>query len=251
MPENPQPGRLAPHNLLDRRYASDRERRAYVDGLFDASARHYDWINAMMSFGSGRWYRRQALLRAGLAPGMTVLDVGTGTGVVAELAHGLVGPTGRVIALDPSRGMLLEAGKRAGPLPVQALGEALPLATASVDRLTMGYALRHVADLRLTFSDYFRVLKPGGRLLLLEITRPSSALYYPLKGYLKYAVPALTRLTRGSRPAQTLMAYYWDTIEHCVDPDTILGALREVGYVDVGRRVELHMFSEYGATRPT
>lgn len=243
---------LPPHQVLAGHYASESDRRPYIDELFEAAAGHYDWINGLMSFGSGRRYRRRALLRAGVAPGMTVLDVGCGTGVVAELAAAIVGADGVVVALDPSPSMLAEAGKRRGiTIPVRGIGERLPLADASIDRLIMGYALRHVADLRVAFAEYARVLKPGGRLLLLEITRPRSKLaYYPLKLYLKHTIPTLTGWLRRSRDAQILMSYYWDTIEYCVEPASILAALDEFGLTQVEHHAELGIFSEYTATKP-
>jgi len=241
----------APHPILRDYYRDEDERRRRVTALFDAAAGHYDWINRMMSLGSGRRYRREALLRAGLAPGMHLLDVGTGTGVIALLAQDIVGPAGAVTALDPSAGML-EIARAAGVRhTVPGLAEALPFADAGFDRLTMGYALRHVADLHAAFSEYRRVLRPGGKLLLLEITRPRpGAGYHLLKFYLRTLVPAITRLFRGSAEAQTLMRYYWDTIEHCVPPSTILGALQAAGFEQVRRDIVLGIFSEYSAVRP-
>ena len=246
-----QTGPLPPHQALTDYYATAQQRQTYIDHLFNASARHYDWINAVMSFGSGRRYRRLALARSQLEPGMRVLDVGCGTGVIAALAAEIVGSTGEVFALDPSSNMLDKTAARskavAGTIHlVQGLGESLPFPGAYFDRLYMAYALRHVADLHQTFAEYRRVLKPGGRLLLLEISRPESRLfYYPLKAYLKYLIPTLARLLRRSPEAQTLMAYYWDTIEYCVEPARILAALREAGLQQVARRVELGMLSEY------
>jgi len=242
---------VAPHPVLSDYYHDEAERRRRVTQLFDAAAGHYDWINRMMSLGSGRRYRREALLRAGLAPGMRLLDVGTGTGVIALLAQEIVGASGEVVALDPSPGML-EVARRAGvrhTLPGRA--ESLPFADAGFDLLTMGYALRHVADLNATFVEYRRVLRPGGRLLILEITRPQPGPgYHLLRFYLRTLVPALTRLRRGSREAQTLMRYYWETIEHCVPPTTILGALQAAGFDQVRRDVTMGIFSEYSAVRP-
>ena len=74
--------KVAPHPVLSDYYDSEQDRRARVDGMFDNSAVHYDWINSVMSFGSGEWYRQQALNRIGFEPGMQVLDAGSGTGVV-------------------------------------------------------------------------------------------------------------------------------------------------------------------------
>lgn len=242
--------RVPPHPVLTRHYADERERRAHVDRLFDASARHYDWITSIMSFGTGARYRERALRRAGLAAGMHVLDVGSGTGVIAGRAARIAGPRGSVTALDPSLGMLREAGRRWGGPRVQALGEHLPFAGSRFDLLCMGYALRHVADLEVAFCEYLRVLRPGGALLLLEITLPASRLPHALlKTYFKVLLPGLTHICRGSRDARALVAYYWDTIEQCVPPETILDALRRAGFGRVERRVELGIFSEYTARK--
>ena len=241
-------GRLSPHPILRRYYTDEQGRRSRIKQLFDAAAKDYDWINRMMSFGAGEQYRYRALRRAGLSEGMSVLDVGCGTGVIAAQATRITGAQGYVLALDPSIGMLYEARRNRVRTAVQGMGEQLPFADSSFDRLIMGYALRHVSDLRLAFAEYQRVLKPGGLLLLLEITPPSSSLAYGLlKLYLKFVVPNLVMLCRRSREARLLMSYYWDTIERCVPPATIMEALREAGFEQVERHVELGIFSEYTA----
>lgn len=242
---------VAPHPVLSRHYADEPARKLRVNAMFDASAVHYDWITAMMSFGSGRWYRRDALRRHGLSRGMSVLDVGSGTGVVALIAQEAVGPTGEVIALDPSEGMLRVAREAGVKNTVTGRGEDLPFEADRFDLLTMGYALRHVADLVQAFSEYRRVLKPGARVLLLEITRPQrrDLGYWLLRGYMQGVIPLVTRFFRRSADAQQLMGYYWDTIEHCVPPATILAALESAGFRDVRRHVVLGIFSEYSATK--
>lgn len=242
---------IAPHPVLRDYYRDEDERRRRVNQWFDASASHYDWIDRVMSLGSGRGYRREALLRAGLVPDLRVLDVGTGTGVIALLAQQIVGPQGEVVAVDPSPRML-EAARAAGVRnTVPGRAECLPFADARFDLLTMGYALRHVTDLHATFVEYRRVLRPGARLLMLEITRPPPGLgYHFLRFHLKTLMPLVTRLLRGSREAQTLMRYHWDTIEHCVPPATILAALESAGFGQVRRDVVLGVFSEYSAVQP-
>jgi demethylmenaquinone methyltransferase/2-methoxy-6-polyprenyl-1,4-benzoquinol methylase len=244
----PQP--LRPHPLLGRYHQTEEQRRRQVDAWFDEAAGDYDWINQAISFGSGSRYRRQALLRAGLAPGMSLLDAGSGTGAVAAQALPIVGEGGLVLALDPSLGMLRQAAGRGVRRRVRGFAEALPFPDSRFDRLSMGYALRHVSDLHSTFREYLRVLKPGGKLLLLEITPPPSRLAHRLLGlYLGRLVPLVARLGHGGRASRELMEYYWDTIENCVPPAVILGALADAGFATAERHVEMGIFSEYTAVR--
>ncbi|MCC5863752.1 MAG: class I SAM-dependent methyltransferase [Wenzhouxiangella sp.] len=237
---------MPPHPVLSGYYANADSRQARVDAMFDASAPHYDWITAMMSFGSGRNYRAEALRRHGLAEGMSVLDVGSGTGALALIAQDAVGDGGRVLAVDPSAGMLAQARANGVCETVQATGDDIPLDSDSFDLLSMGYALRHVADLEATFREYRRLLKPGGKLLLLEITRPRNRLgFWCLRCYMRGVVPVITRVFRRSPEAQELMRYYWDTIENCVPPETILAAMQDAGFSEVRRHVVMGIFSEY------
>jgi demethylmenaquinone methyltransferase / 2-methoxy-6-polyprenyl-1,4-benzoquinol methylase len=245
------PVALPPHPPLGEYYADEAGRLKQVRRWFDASAGDYDWVNGLMSLGSGEHYRADALRRFGLGPGDRLLDCGAGTGVIAALAQRLTGAEGLVVALDPSCGMLQQAAARGVSLRVPGRAERLPFADASFDRLTMGYALRHVADLAATFGEYARVLAPGGSLLLLEITRPRGRFGLELlRFYMRTLVPLATRWLRHRRDTATLMRYYWDTIEHCVPPETILAALRAAGFEQVQRRVQLGVFSEYTAVKP-
>ena len=251
MNESPGNAPLAPHPTLEPYYGTDENRPGYVRRLFDQSAGAYDHIEAMMAFGSGRWYRRQALLRAGLAAGRRVLDVATGTGLVAREAAAIVGDARRVVGLDPSPGMLRQARRLLGIPATLGAGEALPCRDASFDFLSLGYALRHLADLTVTFAEFARVLRPGGTVLVLELTRPPSRAHRAvLRFYIKRVIPALTRLTTRNRDASLLWRYFWDTIEACVPPERILTALADAGFTDVRRELVLGMFSEYTGRRP-
>lgn len=241
---------LRPHPLLKRYYGTEDERRRRLDRWFDATAPAYDWISQVMSFGSSRWYRRRAMVRAGLEAGMELLDVACGTGISTAPAAEIVGEAGGVVGLDPSFGMLRQARRAGQTHLVRAIGERLPLADASFDFLTMSYALRHVADLRGTFREFCRVLRPGGTVLILEITPPASRLgRVTLKLYMKYLVAFVARFGPGGRDGRELMEYYWDTIEACVPPATILETLETAGFAGCDRYRELGIFSEYRGTR--
>lgn len=248
-PSGPSP-ELAPHPVLTNYYGDAPRRPQFVQRLFDATAPSYDRIERLIGFGSGPWYRRDALTRAGLQPGMRVLDVAVGTGLVAREAITVAG-TGQVWGLDPSPGMLHEA-RRLLRLPgILGLGETLPLHDASIDFVSMGYALRHLEDLVRTFREFRRVLRPGGRVCILELTRPSNRVGRAiLRAYLKRVVPFFTLVFTRSRDAKLLMQYFWDTIENCVPPDRILEALAAAGFVRVRRTLSLGLFSEYTGQAP-
>lgn len=238
----------APHAPLSKYVATPAERQRFVIDLFDRSAPFYDRICEVMSFGSGLRYRHGALVRGGLKSGMHVLDVATGTGLVARAALAIVGGHGRVIGLDPSAGMLTRAREDITRRLVRGLGDSLPIASGSFDFVSMGYALRHVDHLETAFTEYRRVLKPGGRVLLLEITPPRSrAGRVAARLYFKRIVPLMTRAITHSADGVRLMQYYWDTIEACVPPEMIMSALTRVGFDNVERQVVQGIFSEYRA----
>lgn len=241
----------APHPVLTRHYAGPAERERFVTRLFDDAARDYDWLCSAMSLGSGLGYRRGVLRRAGLVPGMTLVDVATGTGLVARAALDILGRPEAVVGIDPSRGMLARARGRLPVRLVQGCAEALPFPEASFDFLSMGYALRHVADLELAFGEWRRVLRPGGRVVILEISRPRSRVMGALlRLHLTTLLPGLARLRTRRAEAAQLTRYYWDTIAACVAPETILDALRRSGFIGVERRLRGGLLSEYLATRP-
>jgi demethylmenaquinone methyltransferase/2-methoxy-6-polyprenyl-1,4-benzoquinol methylase len=237
----------APHAPLPAYYATPEARRGFIARAFDAAAGDYDRVDRLLAFGSGAWYRRQALLRAGLAPGMRMLDVAVGTGLVAKEAVRIVGRSGCVVGVDPSAGMIA-ASAPGGVALVRGRAETLPFAPQAFDFLSLGFALRHVDDLESVLRGFRRVLKPGGRLLVLEITQPESGLGAALlKGYMRGAVPYLARLVARDPRTPQLYRYYWDTIEACAPPSRVLATLAAAGFASVERFVQLGIFSEYRA----
>jgi demethylmenaquinone methyltransferase/2-methoxy-6-polyprenyl-1,4-benzoquinol methylase len=244
-----------PHPVLKTYYETEHDRESFVTALFDGAARHYERIGQILDLGSGPTYRRYALVRAGLRPGMKLLDVATGTGLMARGGRRVVGAAGRVVGIDPSRGMLGEARKALAGSLVQGRAEALPFRDAQFDMLSMCFALRHVADLEVAFREYRRVLKPGGRLLLVEVSRPESATTrWLIRVYFQRVLPRIMRISTGNRPAELLMKYFWDTIDQCVPPEVILEVARASGFTAARRRVFAGFLSEYvgvkGDSRP-
>jgi demethylmenaquinone methyltransferase/2-methoxy-6-polyprenyl-1,4-benzoquinol methylase len=241
----------APHPPLEAYFPSEAARRGWVRAIFDRTAGDYERVERAMALGSGTWYRRQALRRAGLAPGMRVVDVGTGTGLVAREAARIVGDPGAVTGVDPSAGMRRNARLPDGMRLLEGAAESIPLPDAAADFLSMGYALRHISDLTVAFGEFRRVLAPGGVVCILEITPPAGRVgRAALKAYLRGFVPLLARAVGRSRDTPQLMRYYWDTIEACASPARVLATLAHAGFVDAARHVELGVFSEYRAVKP-
>jgi demethylmenaquinone methyltransferase/2-methoxy-6-polyprenyl-1,4-benzoquinol methylase len=181
---------------------------------------------------------------------MRVLDVACGTGLVAVETAKILGSAESITCLDPSEGMLAVARTKLAATFVLGRAEQLPFPDASFDFLAMGYALRHVVALEDAFREYHRVLKPGGKALILEVTKPSSRFGAFLFGlYFGRIYPFLTHLFTRSRDAKAMMRYYWETMDACVPPDSVVAALRTVGFSKVERVSQLGLFSEYVAVK--
>lgn len=239
-----------PHSPLPAYYRTGdgAAREDFLRRTFDDTAVDYDRLEKILGFGSGPWYRGQALLRAGLKPGMQVVDVGMGTGLVTREILKITGQPDHVIGVDPSPGMMKQARFEQAVECRVGRAEDIPVPSASADFVVMGYALRHIADFAAAAAEFRRVLKPGGRLLILEITKPESAFANALlKIYMRGAVPLLARAVSKSKTTPMLWRYYWDTIEACVQPAQVMQTLANAGFADVIRHVEVGIFSEYRA----
>jgi demethylmenaquinone methyltransferase/2-methoxy-6-polyprenyl-1,4-benzoquinol methylase len=227
-------------------YADPAKRLPAVRAFFNTSALHYDWVNRLFSLGSGSWYRRFCLRRAGLVAGMQVVDIAVGTGLLAREALRITGDRHAIIGIDISEAMLAIAQATLGIHLIQGAAEALPLASASADFVTMGYALRHVADLEVAFGEAVRILRPGGTILLIEISAPRRRLNRIIAAaYIGGLLPLLSLLMTRDRRARALMRYHWDTIASYMPPDVILRVMTKSGFQNVACTNYADLFQHY------
>lgn len=178
----------------------DKARR--VGAVFDSVADRYDLMNDLMSLGIHRLWKRFAIELSGVRPGQTLLDLAGGTGDLAARFASLVGAEGSVLVADINASMLARGRERlldrgvAGNLRfLQANAEQLPFPNQSFDAVTMAFGLRNVTDKQAALNEIYRVLKPAGRALILEFSRPVLPGLKPLYDFYSFRVlPALGRV---------------------------------------------------------
>jgi demethylmenaquinone methyltransferase / 2-methoxy-6-polyprenyl-1,4-benzoquinol methylase len=206
-----------------------------VAAMFDEVSRHYDRTNAVLSMGNARLWRVATTRAVDPQPGQRILDVAAGTGTSARA---LAATGARVIAADFSVGMIRVGQDRQARNPliefVQADAMDLPFLDKEFDAVTISFGLRNVEDPRAALAEFFRVTKPGGRVVICEFSRPPRSLvrrsYF---GYLKYGMPVLARLA-SSNPAA--YEYLMDSIQDWPDQAVLSSWLRESGYERVSYR---------------
>lgn len=231
-------------------YDSPAQKQRFLREIFDHTAPLYEAIARWGWLGSGDVYRRNALRRAGFQPHMRAIDVASGTGPTARALLQFVERPEQVVCAEPSAGMISESRQRVPCIHHQATAEKLPVEDASFDFLTMGFALRHVDDLDATFREFRRVLRPGGKALILDVTVPESVIGRSLfTAYFKFVLPKLTLALSRDREAYRLMTYYWETMAQMTGREEVAEIMREAGFCSVEHRVLLGCFSEYEAVR--
>jgi len=204
-----------------------------VSSMFDGISRVYDPLNLVISaFQEPRW-RRRAVSLAQLRPGGRAIDIATGTGKVAADLHRRVQPGGEVLGVDISPGMIGIArrrfDRRAGLTFVVGDALALPAPDASFDAATIAFGMRNLPDYRQGFAEMRRVVRPGGRVVCLEIARPRSRLARVLRAWFDRIVPVIGRLA-GQGGAY---AYLVRSVRNYPAPEAIAGIMRDVGLADV------------------
>lgn len=209
------------------------EKQSRVAGVFSSVARRYDLMNDLMSMGIHRLWKRFAVDLAGVRPGETVLDVAGGTGDLTKAFRRAAGPQGQVILSDINAAMLgegrrrlIDAGVSGVPL-VQANAECLPFADASFDCITIGFGLRNVTDKDAALRSMRRCLKPGGRLLVLEFSKP---VIEPLsRAYDQYSFKVLPLLGRYVAQDEASYRYLAESIRMHPDQATLKDMMEGAG----------------------
>ena len=206
--------------------------------MFDVVAPRYDFLNRVLSLGRDRAWRRRAVELARLGPDEVALDLGVGTGDLALALLARSDATARVVGVDLSDAMLARVRERASATPLgtrfegrNADAEALPFADASFDRVTAAFTVRNFGDLDAGLRETRRVLRPGGRAVLLEFSRTPHRAVRPVADlYLHGVVPRLAALLGGDADAYR---YLPASIARFPDAAALAERLRGAGFARV------------------
>lgn len=211
------------------------EKAKKVAEVFHSVAARYDLMNDLMSLGVHRLWKRYTIEMSAVRPGQQVLDIAGGTGDLAKAFSKRVGSTGKVVLADINASMLnvgrdrlIDAGLAANLEFVQANAECLPFADNSFDLVTIAFGLRNVTDKDAALRSMYRVLKPGGRLLVLEFSKPVlEPLSRAYDAYSFSVLPALGQLVTQDADSYRYLA---ESIRMHPDQDTLKGMMEAAGF---------------------
>ena len=214
------------------------DKAAKVADVFDSVASKYDLMNDLMSGGIHRLWKRYAVSLSGVRTGQSVLDVAGGTGDLTAKFSKLVGQKGKVVLVDINESMLkigrnklIDAGCSNQVLYTLGDAQYLPFPENTFDCITIAFGLRNVTDKDMALRSMYRILKPGGRLLILEFSKPSSPLLK--KAYDFYSFSLLPKI--GGFVANDSQSYQYlaESIRMHPDQSTLKAMLKKANFVDV------------------
>jgi demethylmenaquinone methyltransferase/2-methoxy-6-polyprenyl-1,4-benzoquinol methylase len=213
------------------------EKQRRVAGVFDSVADNYDLMNDVMSFGIHRLWKRFAVEQSGARPGQRLLDLAGGTGDLAARLSRLVGPQGEVVVgdinasmLNVGRARLLDQGISGNVRFVQANAESLPFPPKSFDCITIAFGLRNVTDKQKALESMYQVLKPGGRVLILEFSTP---VVPGLKqAYDLYSFRILPLMGRLVAKDESSYRYLAESIRMHPDQENLKTMMQQAGFED-------------------
>jgi demethylmenaquinone methyltransferase/2-methoxy-6-polyprenyl-1,4-benzoquinol methylase len=210
------------------------QKAGLVREVFDSVASRYDLMNDLMSGGLHRFWKRFTIEQAAVRRGQVVLDLAGGTGDLARVFAGRVGKSGHVVLADINAAMLNEGRRRltdagiAGNLSIaQVNAENLPFKSSSFDCITMAFGLRNVTDKAAAFASMRRVLKPGGKALVLEFSTPSDLVKPAYDFYSFNVLPQLGKLVANDASSYQYLA---ESIRMHPDQPTLKAMMEESGF---------------------
>ena len=234
---------------------AEKEKAAAVRRHFDRVAPKYDFMNSLLSFGIQRAWKRAAIRLLNPVPGSRILDLCGGTGDLAHLAVGWTGPAGRATICDINMAMMAAGRRTYAPHPltrqvawVQGDAEEVPFPEASFDAAMVGFGIRNLTHLKQGFQEMHRVLKPGGKFLCLEFSRPTNAVFRALYDVYSFNImPLLGQLIAGSAESYACLP---ETIRMFPLPDELASMIAGCGFQQVTyRRMTNGMVVAHLATR--
>ncbi len=217
------------------------EKPQLILGYFNSVARRYDMMNTLLSFGIHHVWKRTAVRMLGLNSGDRVLDVCGGTGDLAILAAGDAGPSGHVTVYDFSSAMINAGRHKKTYLSdlkhvgyVQGDAQLISFHDRSFDAAMVGFGIRNVIDMKKGFEEIYRILKPGGKMMCLEFSKPSAPLFRLLYDlYSFYIIPFLGKAIVGSKQAYTHLP---ESIRNFPLPDELTDILKHIGFSHITHR---------------
>jgi len=210
------------------------EKAGLVKGVFDSVASKYDIMNDLMSGGLHRLWKRFTIEQAGVRAGYSVLDLAGGTGDLTREFSKRVGAKGLVVLADINYAMLergrrrlVDAGISGNVSMAQVNAEALPFADNSFDCITIAFGLRNVTDKESALTSMLRTLKPGGKAMILEFSKPGEAIKPAYDLYSFKVLPALGKLVANDSESYNYLA---ESIRMHPDQETLLGMMQDAGF---------------------
>ncbi|MDE0790320.1 MAG: bifunctional demethylmenaquinone methyltransferase/2-methoxy-6-polyprenyl-1,4-benzoquinol methylase UbiE [Woeseiaceae bacterium] len=210
------------------------KKASMVRGVFDSVASRYDIMNDLMSAGLHRLWKRYTIDQAAIKPGQVVLDLAGGTGDLAREFSKKVGKDGQVVLADINAAMLkqgrhrlVDAGISGNITIAQVDAQELPFDDATFDCITMAFGLRNVTDKDAALASMFRVLKPGGKAMVLEFSKPNEAIKPAYDLYSFKVLPTLGKFVAGDPDSYQYLA---ESIRMHPDQDTLKSMMETVGF---------------------
>jgi demethylmenaquinone methyltransferase/2-methoxy-6-polyprenyl-1,4-benzoquinol methylase len=217
------------------------KKKDHVTQHFNSVARYYDFMNTLLSFGIHHLWKRTAVKMLNPSPGDSVVDVCGGTGDLAILAARAVGESGRVTVFDINRAMIRAGFHKVNNTAienriqyVQGNAERISFPEASFDKAMVGFGIRNVTHVEKGFKEMYRVLKPGGKMMCLEFSKPTAPVFRWLYDLYSFRImPFIGQIVVGNRKAYVHLP---ESIRMFAMPDELSALLKKIGFAHVSYR---------------